>query len=70
MRATGEERGARGGVLGRVARLVRRLTGMPDYAAYLAHCRAVHPGEPVKDERAFFEEYLRRRYEGGPTRCC
>jgi uncharacterized short protein YbdD (DUF466 family) len=43
---------------------------MPDYQRYLEHCAHHHPGEAVKDEREFFEEYLTRRYEGGPTRCC
>ncbi len=70
MKATGDGRRAARGALDQVARWVRRLAGMPDYEAYLAHRRASHPGEPVKDERAFFDEYLRRRYEGGPTRCC
>ncbi len=68
--ATGDTRQAAGGLVDRLGRLVRRLTGMPDYQAYLAHCRAAHPGEPVRSEREFFEEYLARRYEGGPTRCC
>ncbi len=49
---------------------LRRVVGMPDYAAYVAHLRAAHPDCPVPSERAFFEDYLRRRYEGGPTRCC
>jgi uncharacterized short protein YbdD (DUF466 family) len=54
----------------RIVRLVRRVSGMPDYEAYVAHVRACHPGHPVPSERQFFEEYLRLRYEGGPTRCC
>ncbi len=54
----------------RVAALCRRVCGMPDYAHYLAHCAEAHPGCAVKSEREFFEEYLTRRYEGGPTRCC
>jgi uncharacterized short protein YbdD (DUF466 family) len=49
---------------------LRRVIGMPDYAAYVAHLRAAHPEAPIPTERAFFEEYLRQRYEGGPTRCC
>lgn len=57
-------------LLRRLAWLLRRLAGMPDYAAYLAHCEATHPDQPRLGEREFFEEYLRRRYEGGPTRCC
>lgn len=47
-----------------------RLFGMPDYHAYVAHLRAYHPERAVPCEREFFEEYLRFRYEGGPTRCC
>ena len=49
---------------------LRRVVGMPDYAAYVAHLRTAHPEAPVPSERAFFEDYLRQRYEGGPTRCC
>jgi uncharacterized short protein YbdD (DUF466 family) len=57
----------------RLAALVaalRRVIGMPDYAAYVAHLRAAHPEAPIPTERAFFDDYLRQRYEGGPTRCC
>ncbi len=69
-RATGDRRQAMGGLVDRLGHLVRRLTGMPDYQAYLAHCREAHPDQPVKSEREFFEDYLKQRYEGGPTRCC
>jgi uncharacterized short protein YbdD (DUF466 family) len=47
-----------------------RICGMPDYEAYLRHLAACHPGRPVPSERQFFDEYLKARYEGGPTRCC
>ncbi|MCU0620689.1 MAG: YbdD/YjiX family protein [Gemmatimonadales bacterium] len=57
-------------LLARVATLLRRVAGMPDYAAYLAHARAHHPDHPVLTERDFFREYLRARYADGPTRCC
>jgi uncharacterized short protein YbdD (DUF466 family) len=43
---------------------------MPDYQAYLAHLRAEHPERPLPTERQYFEEYLKGRYESGPTRCC
>ena len=49
---------------------VRRIVGMPDYQAYLAHLRAAHPGRPLPTERQYFDEYLKGRYESGPTRCC
>jgi uncharacterized short protein YbdD (DUF466 family) len=54
----------------RVLRVVRRVTGMPDYAAYVEHAKRCHPEAPVASEREFYDEYLRARYEGGPTRCC
>lgn len=54
----------------RLRSVVLRITGMPDYQAYLAHLRAAHPGRPLPSERQYFEEYLKNRYEGGPTRCC
>ena len=51
-------------------RVLLRVCGMPDYEQYVLHLRACHPGHAVPTERQFFEEYLRARYEGGPTRCC
>ena len=58
---------------GRLARLhvaLRRILGMPNYQAYVAHVRACHPGAPVPTEREYFDQYVKARYEGGPTRCC
>ena len=49
---------------------LRRIAGMPDYAAHLEHLRRSHPGSPVPTEREFYEEFVRTRYEDGPTRCC
>ena len=49
---------------------LRRVVGMPDYGAYVAHLRACHPERPVPTERQFYDEYLRTRYGDGPTRCC
>ena len=48
----------------------RRIVGMPNYRVFADHCREHHPGQPVPSEREYFEEYLRARYESGPTRCC
>lgn len=52
------------------SRTLRAVAGMPDYPAYCAHLRAAHPDRPIPTERAYFDDYLRHRYEGGPTRCC
>ena len=50
--------------------VIRRVAGMPDYAAYVAHLRRCHPGRPIPTEREFFLEYVVTRYGDGPTRCC
>jgi uncharacterized short protein YbdD (DUF466 family) len=49
---------------------VRRISGMPDYEAYLEHLRLCHPGHPTPSEGEYFSDYLRSRYGEGPTRCC
>ncbi len=51
-------------------RVIRRIAGMPDYAAYLEHLKRCHPGEPLPTEREFYDSYLQSRYGDGPTRCC
>jgi uncharacterized short protein YbdD (DUF466 family) len=53
-----------------VLRMIRRISGMPDYAGYVEHAKRCHPERPVASEREFYEEFLRTRYESGPTRCC
>ena len=50
--------------------VLRRICGMPDYDAYCAHLRAAHPEQPLPSRRAYFDDYLKTRYESGPTRCC
>jgi len=49
---------------------VRRIAGMPDYAAHVQHLRRCHPERAVPTEREFYEEFVRARYADGPTRCC
>ena len=70
MRAERAAAGASGGWLRDAHAALRRVLGMPDYAAHLAHLRARHPGCPVPTEREFYEEYLQTRYGNGPARCC
>ena len=50
--------------------VVRRVAGMPDYEAYVAHLRCCHPGCRVPSEREYYEDYVATRYGDGPTRCC
>ena len=53
--------------LSRLLSALRRITGMPDYAAYVAHLRTAHPDAPVPSEREYFDQYLEARYESGAT---
>jgi len=54
----------------RVLAAVRRIAGMPDYAAYSEHIRRCHPGRPILTPREFYDQFVRARYENGSTRCC
>ena len=56
--------------LASLQRSLRRIAGMPDYCGHVEHLRRCHPERPIPSEREFFEDYLRRRYQNGPTRCC
>ena len=53
----------------RAAQTARLMVGVPDYAAYLAHRREAHPGEPAMSRAEFHRERTERRY-GGVSRCC
>jgi len=57
-------------MLQRIISAVRAVAGMPDYRAYVAHLRRCHPERPVPSERLFYDEFVKRRYGDGPTRCC
>jgi uncharacterized short protein YbdD (DUF466 family) len=54
-------------------RTARLMVGVPDYETYVAHRKAVHPGEPVMSFEEFFRERQQSRYgaTGGKiSRCC
>ena len=48
----------------------RRIVGIPDYEAYIAHLRARHPERAVPTKAAFFAERERARYGRSGGRCC
>ena len=51
----------------RITRVVRRIIGAPDYAAYLEHCEtAGHP--PPVSEREYVAEFFEAKGKG--VRCC
>ena len=57
-------------MLDKILRTVRRIAGMPDYRAYVSHLQQRHPDLAVPTEREFYQDFIRARYEAGPTRCC
>jgi uncharacterized short protein YbdD (DUF466 family) len=59
-----------GAALARLATMVRRISGMPDYRAYIEHVSRCHPNSTIMTEREYYAEYLDRRYADGPSRCC
>jgi uncharacterized short protein YbdD (DUF466 family) len=55
------------------AQTARLMVGVPDYEAYVAHRRAVHPDEEIMTLAEFHRNRIERRYGGGPDRvprCC
>jgi uncharacterized short protein YbdD (DUF466 family) len=57
-------------LLARVAHVVRRVIGVPDYERYVAHVARCHPGTAPLDRDAFMNDVLARRYERPGSRCC
>ena len=59
--------------LAQAARTARAMVGVTDYDAYLAHRRAIHPGESVLSRENFHRRAAEKRYGGDPARggrCC
>ena len=54
----------------RMANVVRRILGVPDYERYLAHQRRCHPDEPALTRDAFHHDALVRRHSQPGNRCC
>lgn len=54
----------------RIAQLLRRIIGAPDYSVYLEHQRAHHPECEPLGEREFVAERWKARYETAGGRCC
>jgi uncharacterized short protein YbdD (DUF466 family) len=66
----GSARGPKRGLAIELFGVLRRIAGMPDYAAHVEHLRRCHPETPLPSERQFYDDFVRARYEDGPTRCC
>ena len=56
--------------LRRVSAVVRRIIGVPDYDAYLAHMQRHFPDCTPLDPRTFERERLADKYTQPGSRCC
>ena len=56
--------------LARVASVVRRVIGAPDYERYLAHVRDAHVDATPLTREQFARDALLRRYDRPGSRCC
>jgi uncharacterized short protein YbdD (DUF466 family) len=63
-------RGPKRGLATKLFGALRSIAGMPDYDAHVEHLRDFHPERPIPTERQFYDDFIRARYEDGPTRCC
>jgi uncharacterized short protein YbdD (DUF466 family) len=54
----------------RCVAIARRVAGIPDYDAYVAHLRRRHPERTLPSRETFFRERLAARYRAGGGRCC
>jgi uncharacterized short protein YbdD (DUF466 family) len=54
----------------RVATVVRRIIGVPDYDRYVAHVCEKHPGVKPMSREEFERQRLVDRYSRPGSRCC
>ena len=54
----------------RIARVLRRIVGVPDYDTYVAHVHACHPGTMPMTRMEFERARLEDRYSRPGQRCC
>jgi uncharacterized short protein YbdD (DUF466 family) len=54
----------------RVAAVVRRIIGVPDYDRYVAHINTQHPGCAPMSREEFITQRMADRYNKPGSRCC
>jgi uncharacterized short protein YbdD (DUF466 family) len=57
-------------LLRRIAAVVRRVVGVPDYDNYVAHVQRCHPGTVPMTRREFERVRLEDKYNRPGQRCC
>lgn len=59
-----------GATIQRVAAVVRRIVGVPDYEVYVAHVRECHAGVVPMSREEFEKSRLEDKYSRPGQRCC
>jgi len=59
-----------GAALRRIAAVVRRVVGVPDYDGYVAHVRQCHPDTVPLTREQFERSRLEDKYSRPGQRCC
>jgi uncharacterized short protein YbdD (DUF466 family) len=54
----------------RCVTIARRIAGIPDYEAYVAHLRRHHPEQTPPSRESFLRARLAARYGASGGRCC
>jgi uncharacterized short protein YbdD (DUF466 family) len=57
-------------LLARLASVLRRVIGAPDYERYVKHVQLAHPGTAPVSYEQFVQDAMARRYGKGAGRCC
>ena len=57
-------------LLARLASVLRRVIGAPDYERYVKHVQLAHPGTTPVSYEQFVQDAMARRYGKGAGRCC
>jgi uncharacterized short protein YbdD (DUF466 family) len=56
--------------IARIADIIRRVIGVPDYQRYVAHLQACHPDHRPMSRDEFMRQRLDDRYNKPGARCC
>jgi len=56
--------------LNAMRRAYLQVFGIPDYARYVEHMAAHHPGDDVLSPRVFHARAIDRKYRKSGARCC
>jgi uncharacterized short protein YbdD (DUF466 family) len=59
-----------GAAMKRVAAVVRRIVGVPDYAVYVAHVTECHAGVVPMSREEFEKARMEDKYNRPGQRCC